>query len=401
MSVPTIQSQGGLYQLDWADEMVSVRVDRIHTEKTGVFGEVLIRTNSPAMHPHIHGPVHFNMISTSSRNQLAKHLQTIMENSWTTILEQLCYKVVESHRMGTPTINIASHEMPDRLGMRLNPILQEQQATVFFGDGDSLKSYLSTYLAVLTNLGIVQNSLVPEPGNVLYLDYETDADTFWERVNMITAGLNQPLPQGLFYRHEIESVVNDITGIKDTVMEHGISLVIIDSAAPATVEPEKAEAVIPYFRALRSLNTTTLTIAHQTKNVKGEYPFGSTFWRNLPRSNFHIKADRNEDDVAVSLKHTKSNNGRRLKPFGFTFAFSEDDVTITTADPSKYPDLAKDVPLKERINALLLQGALSAKEVANELGENEKTVQNRLSEGIKLGNYIHLSGKYGIPTRNE
>jgi|TARA_Y100000310_G_scaffold302890_1_gene340724 hypothetical protein len=281
--------------------------------------------------------------------------------------------------------------MPESLGMRIDPILQEKQAAVFFGDGDSLKSYLATYLSVITHLGITHNGLTPEPGNVLFLDYETDADTFWERINMISAGLGVGLPEGIYYRHEIESVVDDIAGIKHAVQEHAIDLVVVDSAAPATIEPEKAEYVIPFFRALRSLDATTLTIAHQTKNAKGEYPFGSTFWRNLPRSNFHIKADRHSEDVAVSLKHTKSNNGRRLKPLGFSFAFDDNGLVITAASPGDYEELAKDVPLRDRIKDALLRGMKTPEVLAEELGAPQDSIRKTLNRGkeslfMKYGN---------------
>ena len=80
--------------------------------------------------------------------------------------------------------------------------------------------------------------MIPEPGNVLFLDYETDVDTFWERVNMITGGLGVTIPDGLYYRHMVEPLVGDIDGVKAATRDHGIELLIVDSAAPAVLEPE-------------------------------------------------------------------------------------------------------------------------------------------------------------------
>ena len=110
-----------------------------------------------------------------------------------------------------------------------------------------------------------------------------------------------------------------------------------------------------------------------TKGSKTDYPFGSTFWRNLPRANFAIKADRNDEDVAISLKHTKANNGRRLNPLGFGFTFLDEQVTVTVEEPASRQDLAGDVPVWKRI-LLALDGPKTVKELAEELEVTPNTV---------------------------
>ena len=274
MSVPSLeQHQGGVYQLTWRDEHIYIRVDQMHTDKAGVYGHILIQTTAPGFQPHIYGPVRLNFLSINTRAQLIKNLSETANFDWRNIVEQTCYKVVEAHRKGEPAINIAGHASSESLGMRIAPILQERQAALIFGEGDSLKSFLATYLAVITRLGINGAGLTPEPGNVLFLDYETDIDTFWERVNMITAGLGEAIPDGLYYRHMVEPLVGDLDGVKAITRDHGIELVIVDSAAPAVMEPESAEMTTNYFRALRSLNVTSLTIAHMTQTSKRRLPF--------------------------------------------------------------------------------------------------------------------------------
>jgi hypothetical protein len=399
VSVPELQHDSGIYQLKWEDEHIYIRVDRLHTERAGVYGELLIRSTAPGLPPHIHGPVHFNFISSNSRKQLIGLLNDVVTLDWFGILEQTCYKVVEAHRQGVDTVKLGDYQPPESSGMRVKPILQEHQATVFYGDGDSLKSFLATYISVLTQLGKAQNGLEPEPGNVLYLDYETDVDTFWDRVAMITTGLDSAFPNDIYYRQQIEPVVDDIAGIKKAVIDHHIDLIIIDSAAPATLQPENAEYVIPYFRALRSLGRTSLTIAHRTKSEKGDYPFGSTFWRNLPRSNFRIKADRQSDDVAVSLKHTKSNNGRRLQPLGFKFVFSDDSVVVEKAEVVDYPEIAGDASLKAHIHDVLQRGRLNVHAIhegVNEAGKNVTfaTIKSTLSQG--KDQYDNQMGLWGL-----
>ena len=72
-----MECQAGVYQLRWQDEGIVIRVDRLHSEKSGVFGEILVESFSPAVYPHIHGPVHYNLISTNTRAQLKRHLEEV------------------------------------------------------------------------------------------------------------------------------------------------------------------------------------------------------------------------------------------------------------------------------------------------------------------------------------
>ena len=379
MNDPEFREQAGLYELIWGPpEDVYVRVDRIHTDRTGVICELLIRSTAPGAKHHLHGPVRFNL-TASTRKPIIESLNQRVILDWASILETVCYLVVEAHRLGEPAINIASYEMPERIGMRIAPLLQEKQPTIIFGEGDSLKSYLATYLAVLTRAGMPHSGLNPEPGNVLYLDYEEETDIFWERVNMICAGLEIAIPDGIFHRRMVEPLAADFKGVNKIVAEQQIDLVIIDSAAPATLEPEKAEMVIPYFKVLRALKVTTLTIAHQTK-AKAEYPFGSIMWWNLPRSLFLAKADRHEGDVAMSLKDKKGNNRFKLMPMGFSFHFEEDSVTVSKANAADYEDLAKDIPVRERILEMLVQ-PMTIPEIADALAVETETVGVALRRG--------------------
>ncbi len=157
------------------------------------------------------------------------------------------------------------------------PVLQERQNSLFFGEGDTGKSWLLIYMGVLVSQGISLHGMDAEPGAVLYLDYETDEDTLWDRVNRLTQSLNIPIPDNFFYRQTFQTLAADIEQINRVVMEKHIELLIIDSAAAAVGEPESAAMTTEYFRALRSLRIATATIAHVSKGGRENEPFGSIF----------------------------------------------------------------------------------------------------------------------------
>jgi len=227
-SDPSFTHHAGVYSLRWPDEYLDIRVDRVRNTSWGVSGEILVTTRAPGIQPHIHGPVQFNLTSTRARTEVSGHLlRAVNHLNWSAILEQVSYRVVEAHRVGTPAIQVAEHEKVESLGMRVAPILQEKQPMVFFGEGDSLKSFFATFLSVLVTTGQTAAGLTPKPGNVLYLDYETDIDTFWDRVNLITAGLGASIPDGLYYRPMVGSLVDEAPGVGKLIAEKKIDMLVV------------------------------------------------------------------------------------------------------------------------------------------------------------------------------
>jgi hypothetical protein len=162
-----------------------------------------------------------------------------------------------------------------------------------------------------------------------------------------------PIPENFFYRQTFQTLAADIEQINRVVMEKHIELVIIDSAAAAVGEPESAAMTTEYFRALRSLRIATATIAHVSKGGRENEPFGSIFWRNLPRANFRVNASHEPGDDRFVI-----------------------GLTVTD-----YPELAKGLSLGQRISAALLKGGLTVKELAETLDENEGHIRGALNRG--------------------
>ena len=403
MSKPTLTSIGGLYRLRWDEEQVIIHLERLHEDsKYQVSCEIQINTTAAGSPSHLHGGSRLNLTSSESRRRLAKYLnEDVSPNNWAAMLEQASVMVLVEWRKGAPTIELAKHKIGEALGMRVAPLLQERQATLLYGEGDTLKSFMGLFLAVLVRSGEKQAGLIPEPGNVLYLDYETDEDTMWERAAMISNGLALDLPEGLFYRYMHQPLAADIQQLNRIILDRGIEFVVIDSAAPAVLEPESAAMTTEYFRALRSLRTTSLTIAHVAKNAKGASPFGSTFWRNLPRATFQIQASRELEHVVVGLKHTKSNNGRRLHDLGFQFEFEKDRVVVQQATVTDVPELARGLPLRERIASALSHGPSTTDQLSEVLEETKPKITTTLHRG-KGTSFTQLpNGCWGLAVKTQ
>ena len=210
---------------------------------------------------------------------------------------------------------------------------------------------MAAYLAMLVTEGILDNGLIPEPGPVLYLDYETSSATAARRFNTLYAGFGFEHKSSVLYRFCFQPLASEIQEIQRIASEHGIQLIIVDSAGPACGgEPESASASIQYFAALRSLRATTLTIAHKAKGSSNG-PFGSVYWMNYPRSVYEIKKaqDEGENLIHVGLFHRKVNDGKLLKPMGFKFDFDENAVSVTKEDVWGRMAIVDTKPFKLRV----------------------------------------------------
>ena len=122
-------------------------------------------------------------------------------------------------------------------------------------------------------------------------------------------------------------------------------------------------------------------MAHVSKGGKETEPFGSIFWRNLPRANYRVDASHEPgaQSFAMQIKHTKSNNGKRLQDRAYELTFEDDLVRFKFADIAAVPEFAEGMTLGQRISAVLKNGALSVKDIAETLDANENSVKTTLN----------------------
>lgn len=387
---PSLRSTGGVFEFRFSDERHDCRIDRLATSaRHETTAEITIRSDRRG---HIHQS-RLNLTSGESRKRMAAYLNEQWPGMpWADFLEYVCVMALERHREGDMPIQIAEHPMPEGIQWRLAPYLQEHQHTVMFGDGGSGKTWLALCMGLLVSSGHIGWRMMPMDGPVLYLDYETDADTVWERLNKLSGSVGLPIPETFFYRKMVQTVAADVIEIAKIVLDKDIKLIIVDSAAPATAEPESQSAVTEYFRALRDVGCTTLTIAHISKAARGNQPFGSIFWRNAPRSNIRIYGQSERSGFVSAIRHTKANNGQLVPDRAIRFTFEGDQLTLTEAVPSEVTELAEDdrtgpqhgLEVRARVVDVLTNGALTVREITDHTGDTQADIRAVLNQGGHL-----------------
>jgi len=385
MSKPTIRVNAGIYDLVWLPEQVAIRIDRVRENHEHVTGEVTVKSLMPGVPSHLH-QARLNLTSTVSRRTLAKVLEERNpEAIWEDIVEQTCVEVLQIYRQGEPVVEI--HEVKPREGprYRLAPLLLEGHPNYCYGEGSAGKSYLAAFFAVLVSSGAHRCGLDPIPGNVLYLDYEMSGEEMQERILAIEEGLGEADCSRIQYRYCVQPFANEIETIQAIVAEQEIELVIIDSAGPALggEKGDPKDPVIEYFRALRSLRCSSLTLDHVTKDRDSrKSPYGSVYKFNLARNLFELRSQQEpgEDSIQMGLYHRKANFGKLIPPMGLTATFTPPATIFTTCSVRDIPALAEGMGIKERMKTSLMEaGTLSVNQIAEELDKPADTIRKILN----------------------
>ena len=260
--------------------------------------------------------------------------ESVPNITWGTLLEKACGAVREEQQKGNPVENLKHGAIADSTQYILEPFLINSQSNLLYGNGGLGKSWFALYLGALVASGKRHGGLTPEPGNVMYVDYEVDKQDMENRFIALCNGRGIE-PPDFFYRKQETSMTRDQPRMAQLVAEHNIQFMIIDSAAMACGgEPESADVATRYWNALRTLNCTTLTIAHVSKTEASEKgtstPYGSVFWRNYARNAWEIKQGTvfKRLEKEFGLVQTKLNSGAGDDPRNFLFTF--DDGTLAT-----------------------------------------------------------------------
>ena len=276
-------------------------------------------------------------------------------------------------------------------------IMPEGKITSFYADGGTGKSFLSNLLAQSVVLGA--NFLGEFPtvrGDVLYLDFEDDAEEFTRRSFEIARGLNLDAPPvGLFYRRANQPLAGIFYDVMSYVTQAEISITIVDSfGAACTGESEGSRDSIALMQLLQQLPCTVLLIDHEPKSRdgRGSSQFGSVYKRNLSRSQLRLE-DRGWPEPgrhALVLKHTKLNSGPLHGGFPMYLNFEADRVFAIKADPDDESFREDHGPEALILDALTEAGEATAAELADYTGSKAQSLRNVLTRMVRSRRVVVL-----------
>ena len=413
MRNPVVHKDIGHILVFWEDEQVRITTRRIRTHHSDgrVTGELLVETNAEgyANYPdwtHLH-QAQFNFVSSTTRERLEKYLSgKFNEFSWYLILEQLCMIVLRWVREGESVVEIDTSQEIAPPKYLLYPLLPLNQPTIVFGDSGVGKSELALIIATCIRLPYTDNTLGleigEESGEVLYLDYETDDSDIGWRLKCLQRGFELP-DFSIRYRYCALPVADDVERIQQIISEVKAKLIIVDSLGMACGgDLNAADVALRFFNAIRSLKTTTLIVAHTSKdpNMKAKTIFGSAFFKAAARSVWECRnaQETGEDEINVALFHRKANISRLHPPMGFKFLFSEDKTRCKRQDVKGMPEFRDSLSASVQIREVLKGGAMTTEGITEETGLEKDTIRRTLNRMKDRGQVIKVGAhQWGLP----
>lgn len=377
---PEFVEGGGRLVYTWPTPGASIIVDQLHRNNQGLQCEITIGQGDHL----IHGPVHYNLTSTSGRETLVRYLNRRWEIDWPEILETLSRLTVAFIRTGDPVSSLREYLTRPAGQWTLRPFILDDQPTILFGPGGLGKSVLA--LAMMLQL---ESDITVLPGTEgqtghhgLYLDWEDTEYQHGQRYHQLSMGYNlDPQDYELLHLRCTGTIWDQAQRINREISNSGVTYLIIDSAGMACGgEPEKSEAALMFFSALRTFKLPALVVAHQTKSSSQGMPFGSVFFHNSARMTWEIQSQQTlgKRGLNVALTNRKSNVSSLLGTVGYTINWGNDSISITGLDTSSIPELAPKLAHFEAIRLALLNGPLTIKAIADITGITEHSLRTEL-----------------------
>jgi hypothetical protein len=364
MNKPTLTKVNGLYRLEYPGEDITIEVDRISEHGDETRGQLTVLSTSNSL---VVSQFNHNFGSLAAREKAAKHLAGSLDIEWKPILEMASYEILKDLRQGEPVKMVGNQPMGERPKYLSHPLLLARQPNLIYGTWGTAK----TTIAIKTAL---------EAGvNTLHLDYEWFDDEVNDLIRRLKDGMGLDPDLEIAYRFCSLPLADDIAAIQKMGLETQAELVIVDSVGAACGgDPMDPGVVLRYFSALRSLRVTTLSLDHVAKEARG--PFGSVYKMNSARNAWEVVGGTRDDNtLTIGLHHRKVNSGPLLKPIGYQFTYTPGSIIPKKIDVRTIPEILAGMGLADQIEAALLRGALTAAELAEELGTTPGTVSVTLS----------------------
>lgn len=388
---PRIAREGMGYVWDVADHNAVIRVDYLTARSNQFSGDFEVTLGGKHLHQGNHG-----LSSTTSRTQLANALGSRARSvPWDELVETFCAAVVRAERQGEPLAYVGTNP---RAPVRyvVDDLLQEGKPNLLFGPGGGGKGLLAVRLCVGMTMGYGLGRLTAKKATPIYFDWEDDAATMNNRIQLVCEGLEID-PIALAYKRMKGALADRVNEAARAVAQAKATVGVIDSVSVAAGTVGRGETwdsiAHRLFDALDLIPSgvpgvpmTWLLIGHVTGDsatrpgdVAGKM-IGSIQNMNRARVAWEIRSDQDDgsSEVHATLYHAKWNHTGRRKPIGLTYTFTENAVTIEEGASTTRPGRTK--LADQAADYFAEHGKASVRALALALRANEaslRTILNR------------------------
>lgn len=311
-----------------------------------------------------------------------------LDGDWHEWLTEAIYETIHDTLQGEPPQELdAAGAEPS--GWIVDMLVGDVGATSLVGFGQTGKSLLALAAALTVCSGDpVWLGLDADPGKVLYLDWEADADSHRWRISQLCRGANRPAPKGLFYMRPRLPLARTVTSVARHAAQLDADLLIVDSVMLARGgDAFGAEATLALYAALDRIGVPSLLVDHRAKHAaeNGDTgPYGSVANFNSLRLAWGTKTTPTLDGADIRLKKVKANYHGQLREHAWQLRFEDRNrsARFDRVDPSTVL-VGGEPTVTEKILGLLRRAGVAGqtvKALAAETGAAENTVRALLSK---------------------
>lgn len=363
--------------------------DRLRRTSGELHGQVTVSGSMPGMPRHLFKGSQ-NLSGKSARKELARYLGDAAGDQtggldWLRAVEMFCVQVLNAEDNKSTLLRLGRRPRPQHSPDVVGKLVQSGRITNLFGPGGAGKGWLSIAIAVSVQLGRPFLDLGTQQRNVLYLDWEDDAETFEERIRVYCGGLGIE-PVELLWMKPAGPLARAIHEIVGVIQANDIGLVIVDSAGHAGGPPGERggweDTALELFSAIKLFGpgVSTLIVDHVSSEGLGKQLAGKAHgaYRKIldSRVAWEVRKaqEHDADSYSLGLYHSKFNHTRQYSPIGVRLDFENDDegramtVRLGREDVRDTPELAGRLPPDQRVLAAMRGPKKAVVDIASAAG---------------------------------
>ena len=330
---------GSKLYIEWEREGVEAEVSRVHESKSALNAHVVIKYTPKRVEQTGQGnhliKRSWNLFSQQSINSVIKALESrdTFNINWESMIEQLVVTVDSNSWEVSDSSAIGNEPIVYEDRYVLYPFVRKNQINMIYGSAGIGKSYIAVTIALCVQTGIGHQGLLPEQGNVLYLDWESERSDLNERTVAVKQGFIEEydgdyLDNAEFEYRKIRGSLDKVQDeISDIVYNKDIKLIVVDSVGGALQgNINDADSIAEFSGILRSYNTSILALDHVAKG-NNDKPIGSIYKEAFARNLWRMTGDHpvGSDEMEIAFEHTKTNH-KRMNPVAFDAKFYSDST---------------------------------------------------------------------------